>query len=123
MLVTDTHKFESRYPFKIVGPYPEAKDVYVDRSPIHHIDRLSSPMLILQGLDDKVVPPNQAVAMADAVRAKKLPVALMMFEGEGHGFRKNSTRRTVIEAQLSFFSQLFDFTPADEVAHLEVENL
>ena len=123
MLVTDTHKFESRYPFKIVGPYPEAKDVYVDRSPIHHIDRLSSPMLILQGLDDKVVPPNQAVAMADAVRAKKLPVALMMLEGEGHGFRKNSTRRTVIEAQLSFFSQLFDFTPADEVAHLEVENL
>lgn len=123
MLVGDTHKFESRYPYSLVGPYPEAKDVYVERSPIHHVDRLSSPMLILQGLDDKVVPPNQAVAMADAVRAKHLAVALVMFEGEGHGFRRNATRRAVVEHQLSFFSQLFGFTPADEVPHLEVENL
>lgn len=123
MLVTDTHKFESRYPFGLVAPYPEGRQVYLDRSPIHHVDRLSSPMLILQGLDDKVVPPNQAVAMADAVRSKGLPVALVMFEGEGHGFRQNATRRAVVEAQLSFFSQLFGFTPADEVPVLEVENL
>lgn len=123
MLATDTHKFEAHYPDKIVGPYPEARQLYLDRSPIHHVDRLSSPMLILQGLDDKVVPPNQAEAMAEAVRAKQLPVALIMFEGEGHGFRKSSTRRAVIEAQLSFFSQLFGFTPADEVPKLEIENL
>jgi len=121
--VTDTHKFESRYPFLLVAPYPEGRQVYLDRSPIHHVDRLSSPMLILQGLDDKVVPPNQAESMAQAVRAKKLPVALILFEGEGHGFRKQSTRRAVVEAQLSFFSQLFGFTPADEVPRLEVENL
>ncbi|MGO4957286.1 alpha/beta hydrolase family protein [Luteococcus sp. Sow4_B9] len=122
-LVTDTHKFEAKYPFGLVGPWPEQKALYEERSPIHHVDRLSSPMLILQGLDDKVVPPNQAEAMANAVRAKKLPVALLMFEGEGHGFRKQSTRRAVVEAQLSFYSQLFGFTPADEVPRLEVENL
>ncbi|MEL4358435.1 MULTISPECIES: alpha/beta hydrolase family protein [unclassified Luteococcus] len=122
-LVTDTHKFESRYPFRIVGPYPEARELYLERSPIHHVDRLSSPMLILQGLEDKVVPPNQAEAMADAVRDKQLPVALIMFEGEGHGFRKQATRRAVVQAQLSFFSQLFGFTPADEVPRLEIENL
>lgn len=123
MLVGDTHKFESRYPYKLVGSYPQDQQVYVDRSPIHHVDRLSSPMLILQGMDDKVVPPNQAVAMADAVRAKGLPVALVMFEGEGHGFRRLATRRAVLEAQLSFFSQLFGFTPADAVPTLEIENL
>lgn len=122
-LVTDTHKFESRYPLGLVGPYPADRQTYLDRSPIHHVDRLSSPMLILQGLEDKVVPPNQSVSMADAVRAKHLPVALIMFEGEGHGFRKQSTRRAVVEAQLSFFSQLFGFTPADQVPTLEVENL
>ncbi|MEL4504399.1 prolyl oligopeptidase family serine peptidase [Luteococcus sp. H138] len=122
-LVTDTHKFESRYPLGLVSPYPEARELYLERSPIHHVGRLSSPMLILQGLDDKVVPPNQAESMADAVRAKQLPVALIMFEGEGHGFRKQSTRRSVVEAQLSFFSQLFGFTPADDVPVLEIENL
>lgn len=123
MLATDTHKFEARYLDRIVGPYPEQQELYVHRSPIHHVDRLSSPMLILQGLDDKVVPPNQAEAMADALRAKGLPVALMMFEGEGHGFRKESTRKAVLEAQQSFFAQLFGFTPADEIPQLEVENL
>lgn len=123
MLATDTHKFESRYPFGLVGPYPEARELYLARSPIHHVEQLSSPMLVLQGLDDKVVPPNQAEAMAEAVRAKRLPVALVMFEGEGHGFRKLASRRAVIEAQLSFFSQLFGFTPADQVPRLEIENL
>lgn len=123
MLVTDTHKFESRYPIGLVGPYPEGRELYLERSPIHHVDRLSSPMLILQGLEDKVVPPNQAEAMAEAVRTKQLPVALVMFEGEGHGFRKLSSRRAVLEAQLSFFSQLFGFTPADEVPPLAIENL
>ncbi len=122
-LVGDTHKFESRYPYKLVGPYPEAKAVYEQRSPIHHVEQLSSPMLILQGLDDKVVPPSQAESMAEAVRAKKLPVAVKMFESEGHGFRRQETRRAVVEAQLSFLSQLFDFEPADQVPVLEVENL
>lgn len=123
MLATDTHKFESRYLDGLVGPYPEARDRYRDLSPLHHVDRLSSPMLILQGRDDKVVPPNQAEAMADAVRAKGLPVALLMFDGEGHGWRRTETQRAALEATLSFLGQVFGFTPADDIPRLRVENL
>ena len=123
VLARDTHKFESRYLDKLVGPYPEARDVYVERSPIHHVDRLSSPILLLQGLEDKVVPPNQAEAMADAARAKGLPVALILFEGEGHGFRRAETIVASYEAQTSFLAQVFGFTPADDVPVLAVENL
>lgn len=123
LLARDTHKFESRYLEGLVGRYPEQRQIYLDRSPIHHVDRLSTPMLILQGLDDKVVPPNQAESMADAVRAKGLPVALLMFEGEGHGFRKAATRRAALAAQLSFYAQLFRITPADDIPVLPIENL
>ncbi len=123
ILARDTHKFESRYLDGLVGPYPEARDVYVERSPIHHVDRLSAPILLLQGLDDLVVPPNQAEAMADAARAKGLPVALLLFEGEGHGFRRSETIVASYEAQLSFLAQVFGFTPADDVPLLPVENL
>jgi len=123
ILARDTHKFESRYLDRLVGPYPEARDVYVERSPIHHVDRLSAPILLLQGLEDKVVPPNQAEAMADAARAKGLPVALIMFEGEGHGFRRAETIVASYEAQVSFLAQVFGFTPADDVPVLAVENL
>ncbi len=123
ILARDTHKFESRYLDRLVGPYPEARDVYVERSPIHHVDRLSAPILLLQGLDDKVVPPNQAEAMADAARAKGLPVALILFEGEGHGFRRSETIVASYEAQVSFLAQVFGFTPADDVPVLAVENL
>ncbi|SEQ74137.1 prolyl oligopeptidase family serine peptidase [Microlunatus flavus] len=123
VLARDTHKFESRYLDGLVGPYPEARDVYVERSPIHHVDRLSSPILLLQGLEDKVVPPNQAEAMADAARAKGLPVALILFEGEGHGFRRSETIVASYEAQTSFLAQVFGFTPADDIPVLAVENL
>ena len=123
ILARDTHKFESRYLDRLVGPYPEARDVYVERSPIHHVDRLSSPILLLQGLEDLVVPPNQAEAMADAARAKGLPVALILFEGEGHGFRRSETIVASYEAQTSFLAQVFGFTPADDVPVLAVENL
>ena len=123
MLATDTHKFESRYTDGLVGPYPEAAALYRERSPLHHVDRLSCPMLILQGLDDRVVPPNQAEAMAAAVRAKGLPVALVMFEGEGHGFRGAATIRASYDAQLSFLGQVFGFVPAGPVPALTVENL
>ena len=90
-MALDTHKFESRYLDTLVGPYPAAIDVYRERSAIHHIDKLSSAMILFQGLDDKVVPPNQSVTMADAVRARGLPVTLLTFEGEGHGFRMADT--------------------------------
>jgi len=122
-MALDTHKFESRYLDSLVGPYPEAIDVYRERSAIHHVDKLSSAMILFQGLDDKVVPPNQAVTMADAVRAKGLPVALLMFEGEGHGFRMSETIERALEAELSFYGQVFGFEPADDIPHLAIDNL
>lgn len=111
-LATDTHKFESRYLDGLVGRWPEAEAVYRERSPINHVDALNCPMLILQGADDKVVPPNQAEAMASAVSAKGLPVELIVFEGEGHGFRKAETIQRALEAELAFYGRVFGFTPA-----------
>lgn len=122
-LARDTHKFESRYLDGLVGPWPEAKAVYAERSPVEHLDQLSTPMLILQGDQDKVVPPAQAEQMAAAVRAKGLPVALVMFAGEGHGFRRADSIRRTLEASQSFLGQVFGFTPADRIEPLEIENL
>lgn len=122
-MTRDTHKFESRYLDRLVGPYPEAKSVYIERSPIHHLDRLDSAMLLLQGLEDKVVPPNQATMMAEAVRGKGLPVAHIEFPNEGHGFRRAENIRAAIEAELSFYGQVFRFMPADNVPALRVENI
>src|SRR5262249_49012276 len=87
-LEADGPKVESRYNHSLVGPYPDRKDLYLQRSPIHFTDRLSCPIILFQGLDDKVVPPNQAEMMVQALRAKGLPVAYIPFQGEGHGFRK-----------------------------------
>jgi dipeptidyl aminopeptidase/acylaminoacyl peptidase len=122
-MIVDTHKFESKYLFGLVGPYPEAIDLIRERSAIHYIDQLSSPMILFQGLDDKVVPPNQSVMMADAVRAKGLPVALLTFEGEGHGFRMAETIEATLEAELSFYGQVFGFEPAGDIRRLKVDNL
>ncbi|MEJ7837780.1 MAG: prolyl oligopeptidase family serine peptidase [Thermomicrobiales bacterium] len=122
-LATDTHKFESRYLDNLIGAYPEQKDLYIERSPIHHTDRLSAAMLLLQGLDDKVVPPNQSEAMARAVREKGLPVAHIEFAGEGHGFRGDAAQRRSLEAELSFYAQIFGFTPADSIEPIPIENL
>ncbi|MFT4108782.1 alpha/beta hydrolase family protein [Propionicimonas sp.] len=110
-LAGDTHKFESRYLDGLVAPYPSGREVYLARSPIHHLDRLSCPMLILQGLDDKVVPPNQATAMAEAVRAKGLEAELVLFEGEAHGFRRAETIVEVARAALGFLGRVHGFTP------------
>lgn len=122
-LATDTHKAESRYTDSLVGPWPEAEDVYLERSPITQLDNLSTPMLILQGMDDKVVPPNQAFDMADAVRAKGKPLALLTFDGEGHGFRSMSARRAALEAKTSFLQQVFGLDHSDDVPVLPIENL
>lgn len=121
-LARDTHKFESRYPFGLVGPHPEAAQTYRDRSPAHHTDSLSVPMVLLQGTEDKVVPPNQALQMAEAVRAKGLPVAVVMFEGEGHGFRRAENIEAAALAELSFFGQVWGFEPAGDVPRLTLEN-
>ena len=112
VLAKDTHKFESRYPDGLVGPYPERRDLYLERSPNYHLDKFNAAMLILQGLDDKVVPPQLAYAMADAIRAKGHPATLMVFEGEGHGFRKAETIIAATEAELNFLGEVYHFTPA-----------
>ncbi|HEX9787866.1 MAG TPA: S9 family peptidase [Candidatus Binatia bacterium] len=122
-LAKDTHKFESRYLDRLIGPYPERRDLYVERSPIHFTERLSCPMILFQGLEDKVVPPNQAEKMVEAVRAKKLPVAYLAFEGEQHGFRKAENIKRVLEAELYFYSKVFGFQLADPVDPVEIENL
>lgn len=106
-LARDTHKFEARYPDTLIAPYPEGRETYHDRSPIHHVDRLSAPMIIFQGSDDKVVPPNQAESMAEAVKAKGLPVELHMYDGEGHGFRQHSHRVHCLESELAFYQKVW----------------
>jgi dipeptidyl aminopeptidase/acylaminoacyl peptidase len=122
-LAKDTHKFESRYLDGLIGPYPEHRDLYIARSPIHFTDRLSCPMILFQGLEDKVVPPNQAEKMVEAVRAKKLPVAYLTFEGEQHGFRKAENIKRVLEAELYFYSKVFGFELAEPVEPVHIENL
>lgn len=122
-LATETHKFESRYLDGLVGPLPEKKRLYEERSPINHVDQLSCPMLIMQGSEDRVVPPGQAETMSAAIRSKELPLSYLLFEGEGHGFREAETIVTATEAQLSFYGQVFGFTPADELDPLDIENL
>ena len=123
VLAHDTHKFESRYLDTLIGPYPEAGELYRARSPIHFVDRLSCALILLQGLEDKVVPPNQSEMMADAVRRKGLPVAYLSFEGEQHGFRKATTIVRSLEAELYFYGAVFDFTPADAIEPVRIDNL
>ena len=122
-LATDTHKFESRYLDTLVGPYPERRDLYLERSPVHHTDRLSCPVVLLQGLEDEVVPPSQAEMMVEALRAKGLPVAYVPFEGEQHGFRRAENVKRALEAELYFYSRVFRFEPADPIEPLDIENL
>lgn len=122
-LATDTHKFEAHYTDRLVAPWPEGRALYELRSPIHHLDQLNSPMLLQQGLDDRVVPPSQAREMAAAVHEKGLPVALVMYEGEGHGFRRAETVKASLNAKLSFLGQVFGFAPAGDVPRLAIDNL
>jgi dipeptidyl aminopeptidase/acylaminoacyl peptidase len=122
-LARDTHKFESRYCDRLIGPYPARRDLYVERSPIHFTERLNCPMVIFQGLEDKVVPPNQAEKMVAAVRTKKLPVAYLAFEGEQHGFRKAENIKRVLEAELYFYSRVFGFELAEPIEPIAIENL
>jgi dipeptidyl aminopeptidase/acylaminoacyl peptidase len=122
-LARDTHKFESRYLDRLIGPYPEAAETYRARSPIHHLERLSCPIIFFQGLEDAVVPPGQAEAMVDALRRKSLPVAYLAFAGEQHGFRRAETIQTVLRAELAFYGRVFDFEPADGFSELHIENL
>ncbi len=122
-LARDTHKFESRYLDSLVGPYPQAIDLYRERSPIHHVDRISTPVILFQGLEDMVVPPNQAEDMVAALRRNGIPVAYLAFEGEQHGFRRAETNRRCLEAELYFYSKVFGFELSEEIEPVEIENL
>ncbi len=118
-----THKFESRYEHTLIGPYPEMAELYRARSPIHFADLITTPMLVLQGADDEVVPPAQAEIMVDALEAKRLPYAYLLFEGEQHGFRNAETIRVAAEAELSFYAQILGFDPAGGIPRLAIHHL
>jgi dipeptidyl aminopeptidase/acylaminoacyl peptidase len=122
-MARETHKFEARYLDSLIGPYPAERDIYRARSPIHFVDRLSCPVIFFQGLEDRVVPPNQSRIMADALRAKGLPVALLTFEGEQHGFRKRDTIVCCLQAELHFYGAVFGFVPADPPPPVMIENI
>jgi dipeptidyl aminopeptidase/acylaminoacyl peptidase len=122
-LAQETHKFESRYLDRLVGPYPERADLYRERSPIHFTDRLSCPVIFFQGLEDPVVPPSQAESMVEALRAKGLPVAYVPFEGEQHGFRRAEHIKRALEAELYFYARVFGFELAEPVEPVPIENL
>jgi dipeptidyl aminopeptidase/acylaminoacyl peptidase len=119
----ETHKFESKYEHTMVGPWPEAADVYRARSPINSIERLTTPTLVLQGTEDKVVPPSQAELIVGALEKNGVPYAYLLFAGEGHGFRKAEALVRSREAELSFYAQILGFEPAGDIPKLEVENL
>lgn len=122
-LAADTHKFESHYLDGLIGPYPAARDTYVARSPIHFVDGLSCPVIFFQGLLDKIVPPDQAEKMVDALRKRGLPVAYVAFEGEQHGFRRAENIKRALDGELHFYSKVFGFEPADTIDPVEISNL
>jgi len=123
LLAKDTHKFESRYLDRLIGPLPQARALYDERSPISHIDRLACPVIFFQGEDDKTVPPNQAETMVEAMTARGLPVAYYSFAGEGHGFRKAETLRRALELELDFYGRVFGFAPPGLRERVTIANM
>lgn len=122
-LEKDTHKFESRYSDSLIGPYPERRDLYLERSPINFAENLSCPVIFFQGLEDNVVPPNQAEMMVEALRKKGVPVAYVAFEGEQHGFRRAENIKRALDGELYFYSRVFGFDLAEAVEPVAIENL
>jgi dipeptidyl aminopeptidase/acylaminoacyl peptidase len=119
-LLSDDHKFESQYSVSLIAPWPEGADVYADRSPINHVDSISSPLLVLQGSEDPVVPPAHSEKIVDAMRANHLPVGYIEFAGEGHGFRQAENIVRSIEAELWFYGWVLGFEPVDEIEPVEI---
>jgi len=120
--VQDTHKFESRYVDTLVGPYPERADLYRDRSAVYFADNLTVPVILFQGLEDKIVPPSQAEEFVAVCKKKSLPYAYVPFEGEQHGFRQEKNIRRSIEGEMYFLSRIFGFEVADKIEPVEIEN-
>jgi dipeptidyl aminopeptidase/acylaminoacyl peptidase len=122
-LATDTHKFESHYLDNLIGPYPASKGLYLSRSPIHHLQELTTPIILFQGDEDKVVPPAQSEMMFEAVRDKGIPVAYLHFAGEQHGFRKAESIKRSYESEYYFYSKIFKFELVEEIDPVKIENL
>jgi dipeptidyl aminopeptidase/acylaminoacyl peptidase len=122
-LARDTHKFESRYLDGLIGKYPEEKEIYDARSPIKFCDRLSCPVIFFQGLEDQIVPPNQAEMMVEILKTKGIPVAYLPFEGEQHGFRRAENIKRALDAEFYFYSRIFGYEPADAIEPVEIMNL
>lgn len=120
-LAQETHKFEARYLDSLVGAWPDEEHIYRERSPIHHTERLSTPMIVLQGSEDPVVPPSQADQLVNALAGAGIPHAYVLFDGESHGFRKAETIANALEAELSFLGQVLNFEPADLIARVELQ--
>jgi dipeptidyl aminopeptidase/acylaminoacyl peptidase len=118
-LAKETHKFESRYLDSMIGPYPEEQELYKSRSPVHNVDQLSCPVIFFQGLEDKIVLPNQAEMMVDALKEKGIPVAYIAYEGEQHGFRQAKNIKRTLEAELYFYSTIFNFECTDTIEPVE----
>ncbi len=122
-LVQDTHKFEARYLDSLIGPYPEYRDTYVARSPIHAAEQLACPVIFFQGAEDKIVPPNQTERMVNVLKEKHLPVAYVLYEGEQHGFRQAENIKRTLDGEFYFYAQVFGFAPADALAPVAIANL
>jgi len=123
ILAKDTHKFESRYLDSLIGKYPEEREIYQKRSPIHYTEKLDCPVIFFQGLEDKVVPPNQAEMMFQAIKKKGLPVAYVAFEQEAHGFRMSANIKKALDSEFYFYSRVFGFSPAETIEPIEIINL
>ena len=121
-LAEETHKFESRYLDSMIGKYPEERQKYLDRSPINHTENLSCPVILFQGLDDKIVLPNQSQKMYASLKTKGIPVSYLEFEGEQHGFRKSENIQRTLEAEFYFYSHVFGFNPFDPISPVEIYN-
>jgi dipeptidyl aminopeptidase/acylaminoacyl peptidase len=122
-LARDTHKFESRYLDRLIGAYPERADLYRERSPINHVDRMRAPVILFQGLEDEVVPPNQAETMVAALERNGVPYAYLPFAGEQHGFRRAETNIRCLEAELYFYGRIMGFEPAGDPEPVEIVGL
>lgn len=122
-LANDTHKFESRYLDNLIGKWPDDAEIYAERSPINHLEGFKAPMIILQGSDDAIVPPNQSRMIFNALDERNVPVAYIEYEGEQHGFRQASTIIHSLQSELTFYGRIFDFVPASDTTELEIKNL
>ena len=123
MIVQHSDKLEAFYPFKLIGPWPEAADLYRERSPLHRVEEVTCPVCFFQGLEDPVVPPAQTRVMVDSLKERGIPVAAVYFEGEQHGFRKAENIQRSLENELSFYAQVLDFEPAGTIAALDIDGL